>query len=385
MMKEQFVIAGALSVAITALSMFALLPGAARLGLVDRPDARKQHKGEIPVIGGISFFLGLLAGALYLQLGDRYSMSLLATAGLVVMLGALDDSRDLSVRTRLLVQSIAVGLMITGSGVWLDDLGDLFGTGPIHLGWLGVPVTVIAVVGTINAFNMLDGIDGLAASLALVCIGAIFLFDRGNVLDKGALPTLALLFVALLPFLFVNLGGISGRKVFMGDAGSMLIGYVMAWSLIYLSQRGPARIDAAEALWCIALPLLETLNLMYRRARRGLSPFKPDRQHLHYLLIDRERSPKTVLLTIVGLACALVAFGYALRNLPVMVGLLAFFAMLGLYSLTLSSGDRNRPPPPSSVRRSRPCACSAPAPKRSRWRRWPRCWRKTRASTRACA
>lgn len=333
MMKEQFVIAGALSVAITALSMFALLPGAARLGLVDRPDARKQHKGEIPVIGGISFFLGLLAGALYLQLGDRYSMSLLATAGLVVMLGALDDSRDLSVRTRLLVQSIAVGLMITGSGVWLDDLGDLFGTGPIHLGWLGVPVTVIAVVGTINAFNMLDGIDGLAASLALVCIGAIFLFDRGNVLDKGALPTLALLFVALLPFLFVNLGGISGRKVFMGDAGSMLIGYVMAWSLIYLSQRGPARIDAAEALWCIALPLLETLNLMYRRARRGLSPFKPDRQHLHYLLIDRERSPKTVLLTIVGLACALVAFGYALRNLPVMVGLLAFFAMLGLYSL----------------------------------------------------
>ncbi|QQP99240.1 non-hydrolyzing UDP-N-acetylglucosamine 2-epimerase [Lysobacter enzymogenes] len=344
MMKEQFVIAGALSVAITALSMFALHSGAARLGLVDRPDARKQHKGEIPVIGGISFFLGLLAGALYLQLGDRYSMSLLATAGLVVMLGALDDARDLSVRTRLLIQSIAVGLMITGSGVWLDDLGDLFGTGPIRLGWLGVPVTVIAVVGTINAFNMLDGIDGLAASLALVCIGAIFLFDRGNVLDKGALPTLALLFVALLPFLFVNLGGISGRKVFMGDAGSMLIGYVMAWSLIYLSQRGPARIDAAEALWCIALPLLETLNLMYRRARRGLSPFKPDRQHLHYLLIDRERSPKTALLTIVGLACALVAFGYALRNLPVMVGLLAFFAMLGLYSLTLSSGDRNKLP-----------------------------------------
>lgn len=377
MMKEQFVIAGALSVAITALSMYALHPSAARLGLVDRPDARKQHKGEIPVIGGISFFLGLLAGALYLQLGDRYSMSLLATAALVVALGAFDDARDLSVRTRLLVQSIAVGLMITGSGVWLDEVGDLFGTGAIHLGWLGVPVTVIAVVGTINAFNMLDGIDGLAASVALVCIGAIFLFDRGNVLDKGALPSLALLFVALLPFLFVNLGGINGRKAFMGDAGSMLIGYVMAWSLIYLSQRGPARIDAAEALWCIALPLLETLNLMYRRVRRGLSPFKPDRQHLHYLLIDRERSPKTALLTIVGLACALVAVGYALRNLPTMFGLLAFFAMLGLYSLTLSNGDRNklpdwlpRPPRqlafaqqgPSGRERERQPASAAPGP-----------------------
>ncbi|QWP75551.1 UDP-N-acetylglucosamine 2-epimerase (non-hydrolyzing) [Lysobacter sp. K5869] len=344
MMKEQFVIAGALSVAVTALSMSALYPSAARLGLVDRPNARKQHKGEIPVVGGISFFLGLLAGALYLQLGDRYTMSLLASSGLIVALGAFDDSRDLSVRVRLLVQSIAVGLMVTGSGVWLDDLGDLFGTGPIHLGWLGVPVTVIAVVGTINAFNMLDGIDGLAASIALVCIGAIFLFDRSNVLDKGALPSLALLFVALLPFLFVNLGGINGRKVFMGDAGSMLIGYVMAWSLIYLSQRGPTRIDAADAVWCIALPLLETLNLMYRRMRRGLSPFKPDRQHLHYLLLDRERSPKTALLTIVGLACAFVAIGYALRHLPILLGLIAFFAMLGLYSLTLSSGDRNKLP-----------------------------------------
>lgn len=344
MMKEQFVIAGALSVAVTALSMSALYPSAARLGLVDRPNARKQHKGAVPVIGGISFFLGLLAGALYLKLGDRYSMSLLATAGLVVALGALDDARDLSVRSRLLIQSIAVGLMITGSGVWLNDLGDLFGTGPIHLGWLGVPVTVIAVVGTINAFNMLDGIDGLAASIALVCIGAIFLFDRGNVLDKGALPSLALLFVALLPFLFVNLGGISGRKVFMGDAGSMLIGYVMAWSLIYLSQRGPSRIDAADAVWCIALPLLETLNLMYRRVRRGLSPFKPDRQHLHYLLLDRERSPKTALLTIVGLACTFVAIGYTLRNLPILLGLAAFFAMLGVYSLTLSNGDRNKLP-----------------------------------------
>jgi len=344
MMKEQFVIAGALSVAVTALSMSALYPAAARLGLVDRPNARKQHKGDVPVVGGISFFLGLLAGALYLQLGDRYSMSLLATAGLVVALGAFDDARDLSVRSRLLIQSIAVGLMITGSGVWLDDLGDLFGTGPIHLGWLGVPVTVIAVVGTINAFNMLDGIDGLAASIALVCIGAIFLFDRSNVLDKGALPSLALMFVALLPFLFVNLGGISGRKVFMGDAGSMLIGYVMAWSLIYLSQRGPSRIDAADAVWCIALPLLETLNLMYRRVRRGLSPFKPDRQHLHYLLLDRERSAKTVLLTIVALACAFVAIGYTLRHLPILLGLIAFFAVLGVYSLTLSSGDRNKLP-----------------------------------------
>ncbi len=344
MMKEQFVIAGALAVLVTSLSMYALYPASKRLGLIDHPDARKQHKGRVPVIGGLSFFLGLLAGALYLQLGDRYSLALIGTSGLIVALGAADDARNLSVRSRLFVQVAAAGLMVSASGLYLDQLGDLFGTGPVRLGWVGIPLTVIAVVGTINAFNMLDGIDGLAGSVALVCIGAIFLFDRGNVLDKGALPMLMLLFVALLPFLFVNLGGISGRKVFMGDAGSMLIGYVLAWSLVYLSQRGPSRMDASEALWCLALPLFETLNLMYRRMRKGASPFRSDRQHLHYLLLDRQRSPKTALLTIVGLACAFVAVGYALRELPVAAGLAAFALGLGVYSLTLSNGDRNKLP-----------------------------------------
>jgi UDP-N-acetylglucosamine 2-epimerase/undecaprenyl-phosphate alpha-N-acetylglucosaminyl 1-phosphatetransferase len=340
MMKEQFVIACALTFVVTSIAMYAMYPVAGQLGLIDRPNARKQHKGHIPVIGGISFFLGLLAGALYLGLADRFAVCLIATSSLIVVTGAIDDAKDLSVRARLLIQTIAVGLMISGSGVYLNDLGNLFGTGAIRLGWIGVPVTVIAVVGLINAFNMLDGIDGLAGSMAMVGIGAIFLFDNGGVLSKGALPLMLLLFVALVPYLFVNLGGMNERKIFMGDAGSMLIGYLTAWSLIYLSQRGAARIDAAEALWCIALPVFETLTVMYRRVSKGLSPFKPDRQHLHYILLDHQRSPKAALMTIVGIACALTAVGYALRDLPVVVGLLAFFFAMAVYSLALAHGDK---------------------------------------------
>ncbi|MGH8081875.1 MAG: non-hydrolyzing UDP-N-acetylglucosamine 2-epimerase, partial [Lysobacter sp.] len=340
MMKEQFVIACALAFVVTCIAMSALYPIAGQIGLIDRPSARKQHKGHVPVIGGISFFLGLLAGALYLGLADRFALCLLGTSALIVLTGAIDDARDLSVRARLLIQTVAVGMMISGSGVYLDHLGDLFGTGPIRLGWLGIPVTVIAVVGMINAFNMLDGIDGLAGSMAMVAIGAIFLFDNGGILSKGVLPLLLLLFVALIPYLFVNLGGMNERKIFMGDAGSMLIGYLTAWSLIYLSQRGAARIDAAEALWCIALPVFETLTVMYRRVSKGLSPFKPDRQHLHYILLDHQQSPKAALLTIVGIACALTAVGYALRDLPVVVGLLAFFLAMGTYSFALAHGDK---------------------------------------------
>ena len=340
MSKEQFVIACALTFVVTCIAMSAMYPIAGQIGLIDRPNARKQHKGHIPVIGGISFFLGLLAGALYLGLADRFALCLIGTSTLILITGAIDDAKDLSVRARLLIQTIAVGMMISGSGVYLDHLGNLFGTGAIRLGWLGIPVTVIAVVGLINAFNMLDGIDGLAGSMAMVSIGAIFLFDNGGVLSKGALPLLLLLFVALIPYLFVNLGGMNERKIFMGDAGSMLIGYLTAWSLIYLSQRGIARIDAAEALWCIALPVFETLTVMYRRVSKGLSPFKPDRQHLHYILLDHQRSPKSALLTIVGIACALTAVGYALRDLPVVLGLIAFFCAMGIYSLALAHGDK---------------------------------------------
>lgn len=340
MLKEQFVIACALTLLVTCIAMYAMYPAANALGLIDRPNARKKHKGHVPVIGGLCFFAGLLAGAVYLGLHDRFALCLLGSAALIVVIGAVDDARDLSVRTRLLVQTGAAALMMSGSGLYLDHLGDLFGTGAIRLGWLGIPVTLIAVVGMINAFNMLDGIDGLAGSLALVCIGAIFLFGGGSAGASGALPVLLLLFTALTPYLFVNLGGVPGRKLFMGDAGSMLIGYVLAWSLIWLSQRGSPRIDAAEAAWCVALPVFETLTVMYRRVRKGLSPFKPDRQHLHYMLIDQGRSPNNALLTMIGIACSLIALGYALRQQPVGIGLLLFAAALCVYAITLSYGGK---------------------------------------------
>ncbi|MFL6593547.1 MAG: hypothetical protein ACJ8GK_12690, partial [Luteimonas sp.] len=327
----KLVAASAIALAVTLFSIFSMRPLARRLGLVDRPDARKCHRGRVPLIGGLCFFLGTTAGLLYLGYIDRFVVALLVPCVLIVMTGAVDDLHSLSVRSRLFIQTAAAGLVIAATGVYLDYTGQVFGSGGFDLGLLGVPITIIAVIGLINAFNMLDGIDGLAASLAMVSIGAIMLFANANWPMLGVMLLLQVLFASLIPYLFVNLGWPDGRKIFMGDAGSTLIGFLLGWSLIFLSHRGVQRLAPVDALWCVALPVMDTLGVMIRRMRKRLSPFKPDRQHLHHLLQDTGCSARTTLAAIVVAGAALALVGYALRNVPEMLSGAVFVVLLALY------------------------------------------------------
>src|SRR5678816_4018136 len=278
----KLVAASAISLAVTLFALFSMRPIARRFGLVDRPDQRKTHRGRVPLVGGLCFFLGTVVGLVYLGYIDRFIASLLVPCALIVITGAVDDLHNLSVRSRLMIQACAAGMVIAASGVYLDYTGPIFAGHGLDLGVLGIPVTLIAVIGLINAFNMLDGIDGLAASLAMVSIGAIMLFANVGWPMLGVMLLLQVLFASLIPYLFVNMGWPDGHKVFMGDAGSTLIGFLLGWSLIFLSHRGVERIAPVDALWCVALPVMDTLAVMARRIRKGVSPFKADRQHLHH-------------------------------------------------------------------------------------------------------
>jgi undecaprenyl-phosphate alpha-N-acetylglucosaminyl 1-phosphatetransferase/UDP-N-acetylglucosamine 2-epimerase len=329
----KLVAASAIALAVTLFSIFSMRPLARRMGLVDRPDARKCHRGRVPLIGGLCFFLGTIAGLLYLGYIDRFVAGLLVPCALIVMTGAVDDLHNLSVRSRLVIQTCAAGLVIAATGVYLDDTGQVFGNGGLHLGLAGIPITIIAVIGLINAFNMLDGIDGLAASLAMVSIGSIMLFSGAGLPTLGVMLLLQVLFASLVPYLFVNLGWPDGRKIFMGDAGSTLIGFLLGWSLIFLSHKGVQRLQPVDALWCVALPVMDTLAVMFRRMRKRLSPFKPDRQHLHHLLQDTGCSPRTTLAAIVSASGALALTGYALRDAPEMLSGGVFVALLVVYVL----------------------------------------------------
>lgn len=336
MLDARLVAAGSVALTVTLVAIFSLRPLALRVGLVDRPDARKCHKGRIPLIGGLCFFLGLVAGLSYLGAIDRFVVALLGASAVIMLTGLLDDLYDLSVKTRLIVQVAAASGVIAATGVYIDSLGQMFGQSDLRLHAVGIPLTIIAVVGLMNAFNMLDGIDGLAGGLTIVGILAILVFSTGTGWQAlGVLLLLQILLVAMVPYLGVNLGWPDGRKIFMGDAGSTVVGFLLAWCLIYLSQRHIGRMVPVDVLWCIAIPVMDTVGVMARRIRLGRSPFKPDRQHLHHLLLDAGYSQRAALVLIIGSGGLLAMLGYSLRGVPALLSLTIFAGILALYILRL--------------------------------------------------
>lgn len=328
MQYSRILIACLTAACVSGLAIAVLYRFAESWGLVDRPNERKHHVGHVPLIGGLAAFIGVLAGTLVDGQPPRYTIALLATAAVLALVGALDDRFELSVRTRLLVQTAAVLTMVAVTGVQIHTLGHLFGQ-EFELGVFGIPLTVVAVIGLLNAFNMMDGIDGLAGTLALVSIGAIIMY-QGQPQWPGVI-VLVLLAGALVPYLAVNLG-LVGKKIFLGDAGSMVIGYMLAWSLIHLSQSGPTHeLSTMDVLWCVALPVLDTLAVMVRRIREGKSPFQPDRGHIHHMMLRAGLGPRTTLVALVTLAILLALTGMLTHSLAPGSNLLAFGALTVIY------------------------------------------------------
>ena len=247
-----------------------LRPIASTLSLLDIPSERKQHSGEIPLIGGIAMYCGVLVAAVLLFPSDKNMIIWLLTSFSIVLIGVIDDINGLSVSVRILVQSLAALVITFGTSLYLHSLGDLFGAGLVDLGTFGYAVSVIAVVACINAFNMVDGIDGLAGILASVSFTSLAVLFFLNNDSYGYL--LSLIFVAvLLPYLQSNLkkSPLKG-KVFMGDAGAMFIGFSVVWLLTYGTQGDAPSFRPVTALWVIALPLMDMAAVMVCRKKQTI-------------------------------------------------------------------------------------------------------------------
>jgi UDP-GlcNAc:undecaprenyl-phosphate/decaprenyl-phosphate GlcNAc-1-phosphate transferase len=326
-MQYRMLISCVMAVLSSGAALIVLYRHAESWGLVDRPTARKQHVGNIPLIGGLAAFFGLVVSVCFDGQSPLFTNALLGTAAALVLTGALDDRFDLSVRTRLLVQTGATLAMVYSTGIYIHTLGHMFGY-EFELGMLGIPLTLVAVIGLLNAFNMLDGIDGLAGMLALVSIGAINVFQGFS--QWHSIVILLLFAAALLPDLAANLE-LVGHKIFLGDAGSMLLGYFLAWTLIHQSQQPHPHLSTVDVLWCVALPVLDTLAVMVRRMREGKSPFKPDRGHIHHIMMDAGFSAHVTLVALVALSITLVFMGTLARRLAPGSNLLTFAALAVIY------------------------------------------------------
>lgn len=308
-MDHQIIIMGLFGFAVASILVRILAPAARHLGLVDHPGGRKGHGTPTPLIGGIAMAIAFASALLWLGDANPPPWLLFAGALLLLTVGVFDDLRELSTWTRLGAQVSAALIMTLGAGVILEDLGTLTSVDhPIVLGAWAVPLTAFATVGVINAVNMSDGIDGLAGSLALVAVAAMSLLSW-TAGQWESLSILTALAGTLLAFLLFNVRPGRRALVFMGDAGSMFLGFVLAWLLVKLSQ-GPERAFApVVALWIFALPLVDTVSMMLRRILLGRSPFLADREHFHDVLMAAGFTPKQTLGLMVLLAATAAAIG----------------------------------------------------------------------------
>ena len=263
--------------------MIALRPLAKSVGLVDRPGGRKSHVGEVPLVGGPSMFFAILIGMALLPESSSRFVYLPVGASLLVAVGLIDDRYSLPAGIRLIAQVTAVLIMVFGSELVIRDIGDPFAIGTIHMGPLSLLFTLLVTLAVINSFNLIDGVDGLAGSMAFVALSALVAV-AGFAAPATDVALVAL--AAIFGFLLFNFPVIANRPVrsFMGDSGSTLLGLVIVWITIGISQ-GPERlVSPVTCLWFAALPVFDLLTCFVRRIARGVSPFRPGRDHFHHTL-----------------------------------------------------------------------------------------------------
>jgi UDP-GlcNAc:undecaprenyl-phosphate/decaprenyl-phosphate GlcNAc-1-phosphate transferase len=296
------------------LAILALRPLAVAVDLVDRPGGRKAHQGNIPIVGGLAMFIATVLGVGLLPLPESVAGVFLAACAILVTIGLIDDRFDLSPWTRLPGQIAAALVLTIGSGAVVTTLGNPFGSGSIRFSHAGaIGFAVFMMVSATNAFNMLDGMDGLAGMIALASYLAIAVVAFSAHLATPLMVSLVMI-GAVSGFLFFNvpLRRNSRAECFMGDAGSTLLGFSVAWLCIQISQQPAGPISPVTVLWFVALPLYELVWTTVRRVIRGVSPFKADSNHFHHLLLNAKFGPRgafavfavlTVLLAAIGLLC----------------------------------------------------------------------------------
>ncbi len=305
----------AFTFAATLLLMTGLRRFAPSLGLIDRPGGRKKHEGEVAVIGGVAIFGGYLIGSMLMPGHLDVPAPFLLCATLLVAVGVADDRFDVSAWVRLAVQITAAAIMVR-EGLVIRELGAWDSEMRIELGAFAPSFTVLAILTAINAYNMIDGLDGLAGSLGLVSVLSLLTFAHGAHLSEAA-PMLVLLAAAIAAFLPFNLPvGINRRvRCFMGDAGSTLIGFAVAWFGIQLSQSSAPQVQPVTVLWLTMLPLLELIVSFTRRVASGRSPLAADADHFHHKLMRAGLSTPGVLITLVSLAAMFAATGVFLEHI----------------------------------------------------------------------
>jgi UDP-GlcNAc:undecaprenyl-phosphate GlcNAc-1-phosphate transferase len=330
---------------------------ARQIGAMDEPGERKVHDHPVPRLGGAAIFgsfalASLLALALHEPVRDRFLenapfwLSLAAGATLAFLLGLYDDVRHASVWTKFAVQTVAALIVMFPGGVRVVSLANPF-DGTIQLGWLWIPLTALWIVGVTNALNLIDGLDGLAGGVAFISAATLFAIAFAQKERLLLVLVLALLAGSLLGFLRYNF---HPAKIFLGDCGSMFLGYLLAVLSVVGSSKRTTALALLIPILILGIPVFDTLNAMARRLGRRvlvekqwhpramIAMFSADRAHIHHALLSMGYTHKRTVLILYGMAALFGALAFAAAvldddrlSLGLMLAGLAAFVLMKQY------------------------------------------------------
>jgi len=330
-MKTNIVYAsfGILSFLLTLILIPFLKKIAVKVNLVDKPNYRKIHQDAVPLVGGIAIAITslmiLVIQSLLFTNAKEYTI-IFASAFILLIVGVIDDKMDVKAKYKLIIQ-LLLSFIIASSSVRITSLFGLFGIHEIVI-WAQYLLTIIVITGVVNAFNLMDGVDGLVGGLSLLGF-TMFLVSSIYFKDTN-LTFISIGFIgAIIGFLKFNL---SSKKIFMGDAGSLFLGFILITLGIKLMERqsNVVNINYGYGFLLVvaffAIPVLDSLRVYMGRIKKGNSPFSADKSHLHHLLLTAGLTHKKVSIVVVALSLIFYFIGF---------GLVSFFSITLIIVATL--------------------------------------------------
>jgi UDP-GlcNAc:undecaprenyl-phosphate/decaprenyl-phosphate GlcNAc-1-phosphate transferase len=326
-----FFIAGAAAIILTPIIRRIALA----LGVVDKPGARKVHRKNMPTLGGIAIAAGFYAGTIIIFHAipgamDRFSLKftgLYIGSAIIIILGTIDDIRPLRAKLKLAVQIIAA-MVLLGTGFVVEELTIPF-FGKVPLGYFGIVLSTLWIVGITNAINLLDGLDGLAAGVSgiasfFMCLAAV---DQGNYVIAFLAFALSGACAGFLPFNFYP------ARIFMGNPGSMFLGFILSAISIVSFQKSTTAIALFIPVIALGVPIIDTSLAIVRRIAKKKLIFKADKEHIHHKILFREQSQRRTVLSLYFLS---VCFGLIALSFRGIKGLYAIIALIAVAVVTFS-------------------------------------------------
>lgn len=308
-------------------------------GAVDLPDERKVHSRAVPRIGGVAIGMAWLFSLLVYVDMTREVRGILAGSLVVFCIGLIDDLYGLTPKRKFMGQIVACLVTMAVGKLYIHQLGDLFGTGTLVIPlWLAIPFTVIAVVGVVNAFNLMDGLDGLAGGISSIALSAFLILGllNGNHL---VVAMCAALLGGIFGFLKYNL---YPARIFMGDTGSLMVGFIIAFLAVRLTQSQGSGIQPLVPVLILGLPIADTFRVMGRRLLQRKSPFSPDRIHVHHRFLDLGFQHRFTVIIIYGVSLSLATFAILCHNWSAPLLLTVYVAGTLAFYLTIRFLRENR-------------------------------------------